>query len=265
MFSFFKKKSGPPDAAIVMKRAIILKHTLVKGLASPEPNSLAELQRQWTENDRIQFDKESRALSRQQIDKLIESGLWNEMEQYERDFMLAGPAEITQQSLLNAIWLAESAVCLLWALGFVDEIPPYDEQSDPKLTNRLPLEQVNVLLSKATLRSSSTVSKQRDLAELWHWRSRTRQLQEAGRMPANLPGGRTIEEVIRLVSEKAGGNHEIPAPIGNDFPAFGKSYRDLTAEEFSVMTSIAMERHRAFNWLCGYAPNNRWSETPTDT
>jgi len=26
-----------------------------------------------------------------------------------------------------------------------------------------------------------------------------------------------------------------------------------------------MERHKALNWLCGFAPGNRWDETPTDT
>jgi hypothetical protein len=30
-----------------------------------------------------------------------------------------------------------------------------------------------------------------------------------------------------------------------------KSYRDLSLEEFAMLTSIAEERHRAFNWLCG--------------
>ena len=43
------------------------------------------------------------------------------------------------------------------------------------------------------------------------------------------------------------------------------SYRDLTDEEWSSIRSIAFERHFALNWLCGYAPDNRWDETPTDT
>ena len=41
--------------------------------------------------------------------------------------------------------------------------------------------------------------------------------------------------------------------------------RDLTEEEWREVTSIAAERHFALNWLCGYAPGNRWDATPTET
>jgi hypothetical protein len=41
---------------------------------------------------------------------------------------------------------------------------------------------------------------------------------------------------------------DIPTPIGDDFPAFGKAYRDLTNEEYSQATSIAVEGHGAL-WL----------------
>ena len=84
-------------------------------------------------------------------------------------------------------------------------------------------------------------------------------------MPAELPGGMTVEQMLRLTSQKAADEGFIPRPIDGDFPALGKAYRDLSPTEFSIATSIAVERHRAFNWLCGYAPGNRWTETPTDT
>ncbi len=45
----------------------------------------------------------------------------------------------------------------------------------------------------------------------------------------------------------------------------GKAYRDLDDDEWSTVSSIAMERHFALNWLSGYAPNNNWDETPTET
>ena len=48
-----------------------------------------------------------------------------------------------------------------------------------------------------------------------------------------------------------------------DFPAFGKAYRNLSEDEYEQATSIAMERHLALNWLCGY--DSDWDETPTDT
>ena len=55
------------------------------------------------------------------------------------------------------------------------------------------------------------------------------------------------------------------APIENDFPAFGMPFRAVDQAQLFSLISIARERHKAFNWLCGYAPENRWDETPTDT
>ena len=84
-------------------------------------------------------------------------------------------------------------------------------------------------------------------------------------MPSGLPKGWTIEQVIQTVATKAAENGSFPAPIGNDFPVLGRPHHELTPDEFSRLTSIAMERHRAFNWLCGYSPGNRGAETPTET
>jgi hypothetical protein len=71
--------------------------------------------------------------------------------------------------------------------------------------------------------------------------------------------------VIELAAAKAATDGAFAAPIGSDFPAFGKAFRDLSEIEFAIVASIAQERHRAFNWMCGYAPGNRWDETPTGT
>ncbi len=262
MFPWLKKKTGPPRSGDATKRVIIFKHLLVKGLATAV---YAENMKGWNEAERNEFISEVQRRSADQIARLRKSGLWNEMDQHERDFIQAGPTDVTGQGLVNVSWLADSAVCLLWALGYVSAVPPYDQESDPKLTNELPLDSVDVLVKKATLRPADTIMKQRDLAELWHWRSRTRQLQESGRMPTGLHGGKSIDQIIQMAAAKAAGDGAFPAPIGDDFPAFGKPYRELTSEEFSRATSIAMERHRAFNWLCGYAPGNRWADTPTDT
>ena len=84
-------------------------------------------------------------------------------------------------------------------------------------------------------------------------------------MPEQLPGGLNLDQILQMVSTKAAHDGLIPRPIAEDFPAFGKPYRDLTPEEFSIATSIAIETHRAFIWLCGYAPGNYWAQIPTDS
>jgi hypothetical protein len=71
--------------------------------------------------------------------------------------------------------------------------------------------------------------------------------------------------VVRYVAPQAVKLGFIPNAIGEDFPALGRSYRELSADEWSRLRSIAMERHLALNWLCGFAPGNQWSATPTET
>jgi len=264
MFEWLKKKNEVPDASKVMARVIILKYLFVKALATPPAEYLAECREKWTRDEWNKFLDGERTQNMQLIERLRQSGLWNAMGQEERNFMEARSTELTQQARIDASWRVESIVCLLWALGYISELPPYDQQADPELTNKLPVESAEVLMKKAVLRDHTLTERQRDLAELWHWRSRTRQLQESKFM-FEFPDGMTIEKVIAMASAKAAKDGVIPTPIGDDFPAFGKAYRDLAQQEYSQATSIAVERHRALNWLCGLAPGNRWAETPTET
>ena len=264
MFAWLKKTSGPPTASDAMARVIILKYLFVKALATPPPEYLSGCRERWTEEEWNRFLAKERIQHNELAERLREGGLWNSMEREERSFLEMSSNKITQQMLVDASWSVESIVCLLWALGYISGLPPYDHQADPELTNNLPAEPAHILIKKAVLRPLALVEKQRGLAELWHWRSHTRQLQESN-YKFTFADGMTIERVIGMASAKAATDGVIPSPIGDDFPAFGKAYRDLTQVEYSQTTSIAMERHRALNWLCGLAPGNRWSETPTDT
>lgn len=247
-----------------MARAVILQYRFVKGMATPPPDTILRCKKIWTQQEWQKFVTQTASRNNAFVHTLRTSGLWDEMEALERSFILAGPDDVSQQDLLDSSWLSESIVCLLWALGYLSEIPPYDQQADPELTKKIPKEPIEVLLRNATLRSSQLIEKQRELAELWHWRSRTRQLQESGQDIA-LPNNYKIEDVIRIASSHAVADGINRSPIESDFPALGKPYHKLSDEDFSQVTSIAVERHRAFNWLCGFAPKNCWTDTPTDT
>lgn len=140
-------------------------------------------------------------------------------------------------------------------------MPPYDTQIDAealKLVAQLPR------LTHA-LRPQEELQHARDVAELWHWRSRTRYiLERPGEFAEFLKEG-NLDQIVRLAAEKAAENGDIPAPLHGDFPSRGKPYRELTAEEYSEVTSIASERHRAMNWLTGTARENRWDLVETNT
>jgi hypothetical protein len=262
MAAWFKRKDVRPDVTAVVARVIILKHIFVKALATPPSEYLAECKGIWSTDEWDEFLYLAQGKNEEQIEELRKNKLWNMMDDSERHFMQAGPADVSQKDRISALWRTESIACLLWALGYISELLPYDEQASAELSNKLPTDPAE--LKKAMLRPLDTIQKKRDVAELWHWRSRTRKLQETG-FNFQLSAGMTIEELLEKTSIKAATNRDIPTPIGKDFPAFGKAYGALTVEEYSQATSIAIERHLALNWLCGHAPDNRWADTPTET
>lgn len=264
MLRFFPKKSGPPSASDVASRALILKFQIVTAMATPPPEMLQPLLKSWSSADRAQFLQQYRQRQARVAEALKAAGVWSAMSSREQAFMSATPDQIDTQALRDVSWAMESAECLLWALGYVDRLPPYDTQSDVEHLKRLPVERMDALVRNATLRHADLIVKARDVAELWNWRSRTRQLQESGR-PVQLPNNMSLVDVVRMTAEKAAADGLFEAAVEGDFPAHGRSYAQLTADQWSAVNSIAMERHKALNWLCGYAPGNKWEDTPTDT
>ena len=124
--------------------------------------------------------------------------------------------------------------------------------------------------SLCKLRSRKELEAARSTAEVWHWRSRTRQLIEAGRSFDPSPemskaGLGSYDAIVRFTANKLKQSGELAQIVDDDFAVGGKAYRDLSKEDWANVTSITAERHFALNWLCGQAPGNRWDETPTDT
>lgn len=263
MFTWFNGSSS--DAAAAMKRVIILKYIFVKALATPPIEDLGGIMSQWSAEERSQFAKETASMFDNQIGQLKSAGLWQHVEEDERRFLQSGADQLTPKQRTDASWLAESIVCLLWALQIVPDLPPYDQEAGQQSVKKLPARSIGELIRRARLRPKQEIKKQRDLAELWHWRARTRKLQEDGQLQGQLSGGLTIHQIIEMSAAKGADKGDLPSPIESDFPSMGKPYRDLSSDEFATMTSIAQERHKAFNWLCGMSPSGLWADTPTGT
>ncbi len=158
----------------------------------------------------------------------------------------------------------------MWALGLIPAMPPYDSRFTPEIMKQGGIVDKAAFINSARLRADKEIDTARQTVELWNWRSRTRQLQEqkypyTPTEPMKKAGMNTLEDVIRITAQTAGNDGLLPPPISDDFPARGKAYRDLTADEWSEVRSIAMERHFTLNWLCGHAPGSQWDSTPTGT
>lgn len=254
-------KNSPPDGNVVVRRAQILAARVVHAMAWPSPDTMPAIIGNWSSEERERFIREYDGRARGVRESLESSGLWVDASTVEREFFSVRLLDRTVRQYLDSAWSMESLGCCLWALKQLPQMPAYDTQCSSAILEQVPRPGDSGAL---VLRRFAELEHARSIAELWHWRSRTRQLVEDKRK-IPLPDGLTLDEIVRTTATKAAAAGDIPEPCSGDFPVFGKAYRDLSSEEYLVATSIAVERHRALNWVCGRAPANRWADTPTET
>lgn len=264
---FGRKKQQPPSNEEVARRAIALRHVVtwalgvtpraeLEGAESLPPEQLAKL----------------RAATEQMRDTF-----WAELDPYrdaltpwERSFAETTMLSMPAQQQVQASWRIESFQVLLWAMGALDGLPEWSERANHRLTDPCLAAIGKKFISKCSLRSRRQLEEARSMAEVWHWRSRTRQLIEEGRAFDPSPemakaGLGSFDAIVRFTAKQLKQSGELSQIADEDFAVGGKAYRDLSPEEFTNVTSITVERHFALNWLCGRAPENRWDETPTGT
>ncbi len=192
------------------------------------------------------------------------SGLREWQSSVECELFRRKPGSWTTQELINAHWRGEALSMLLWALGVLEAVPPYDVHFNEAEVLRLVgvYGPVNHFIARAAMRPAVEIAHARDLAESWHWRANTTILMR-DKPDYRLPNGLTFARIIEWHARECYKLGEIPAPIDGDFPAMGKAFAALDSDEFSLMNSISRERQYAFNWLCGY--HEDWDKVRTDT
>ena len=272
MFEWFKKKAkkGPPTAGGVAMRLQVLKCVAAYSYVTPPREAVETLKSKCSASEAPAFEKKLAEMRNEFWNKARAAGLWEVMSAKECTFAETTCLTMTDRQRMNASWRIESVQILLWALNLIPEIPPYDQDCKPEILKKVPTGSVSAFAAGARLREADVLQKARDLAEFWHWRSRTRELIEDNTELKATPemsaaGMNSFDDIVRISAKSAFEKRNLPQLINGDFPALGKAYRDLTSDEWSMVQSITLERHFALNWLCGYAPNNEWDETPTDT
>lgn len=264
---WFSLKKDRPDAGDVAIRAVILRCVVSYAGVLPTSSALSNEKKWWTPAETKAFLRESER-ERDLIWSELGS-LKKHLSPVEKAFSRMTPETVTDREIMNGTWRAEALAVILWSLGVVDRILPLDETAGPDLMGHFWKLDVKEFVRGSALRPREEIDVARDIAESWHWRSRTRQLIEEGAAFPDSPhfseaGLFSFDDIVRqtVPLHEAEGTF---AAIDQDFPAFGKAYRDLSDDEWSTVRSITMERHFALNWICGYAPGHKWDETPTDT
>jgi hypothetical protein len=158
-------------------------------------------------------------------------------------------------AVIDAVWQAEGLGMLFWALGLV-ELEPFDKHFDPEWLIATPT-------AHGTLRAKAEIEHALDSARLWHWRARTDML-AAGEPGLELPEQwASLEQLVAVAAMRGYERGLLQSPLRGDFAAFGTGYRELSPGQRAELVSIAYERHRALEWLCGAGKS--WAETPTGT
>lgn len=192
---------------------------------------------------------------------LRDEGLQPAISPTERRLLETRLGRIPRDDADAASWRGEALAALGWALGLLDEMPPYDAPADLDALMTLipgPWDKTAPFRGGAPLRDEPAIAAARETAELWHWRATTADLLLA----ATGREARELTAVVREVAQDAAQAGLFPRPIGGDFPANGRPYRDLSPDDLAVLANVAAERHYALNWLCGFG--STWDDVPLD-
>jgi hypothetical protein len=179
----------------------------------------------------------------------------------ERHLLHARVGRLPTAAASEASWRSEALVALGWALHLLDEMPPYDAVADPTaVLEAVPTPWLTTAgwRRDARLRPEAAIATERERAELWSWRSRTADLARVAPDDERV----ALNAAVRDVADEGHILGLLPPPHRNDFPAHGRPYRSLTADEVADLGTVAEERLRALNWLCGFGAT--WDDVPLD-
>jgi len=230
----------PPSADKVARRAIVLSVVSCRGIVEGHPK----------------HSKEGRDLVKRSDLWLRAIGLEDELSDWERQILVSPFGDLADRDRIDASWLSEAVTILAWSLGKF-ELPGFDEQCDPAAAaNSLGfLEPTDsTALRQPRLRPPEELDEYNEFIYNLHWRVRDFSLNRRSYDFESLARKAWGEPVLRhglKIQEK-------------DLCVGGVPISRAKESEWRALVSITRERHRASNWLIGYASEDFY-EVTTDT
>ena len=191
---------------------------------------------------------------------LRDQGLQHQVTAREAALLDSPIGAIAAEAIAEVSWQGEALASLAWAVGVVD-MPPLDATSDlgpiMDLVPR-PWDAIDAWMSESAIVSESDAARQRELAEIWHWRAATELLLRE----ASATDRRDYTAAITEVAAEAGAAGIVPSLRDRDFPVRGRSFNELSDTEVDELVAVTGQRLRALNWLCGFGKS--WDDVPLD-
>lgn len=234
------KNPPPPSAEHVARRAVILSAVSYRG---------------FLEGDRLN-PKGAAVLAQNSRDWLNSLGIDKDLNTWERQILDAPFGSLSERDCIDASWLSEAVVVMAWALQRA-ELPRFDEPCDPaESANSLGflLPKRGTVLNRPKLRKAAIMGEYNEVIYNVHWRVRDFSLYQRSYDFEALARKAWGEPVLRhglVIAEK-------------DLCVNGTSISRADEGDLHRLMSITQERHRASNWMIGYASENFYDVT-TDT
>jgi hypothetical protein len=228
-----------PSPEKVARRAIVLSVVACRG---------------FTERDRT--NPEAKALAEKASEWLSDIGLWDELTEWEAQVLAAPFGELQEKDEINASWLIEASVVMAWALRATD-LPAYNEQCDPAdAATSLGFMQSadQTVLANPRLRSQDELNEFNWFIYNVHWRIRDFTFNKRKYDFEDLAHKAWGEPVLKFGLTL----------LESDLAVQGMPLYKSNEVASRTLGSITRERHRASNWLVGYASGDFY-EVTTDT
>ncbi len=180
----------------------------------------------------------------------------DELEDWEKAVITRPLGTLSDQERADAAWLSEGMLVLAWALGR-HPIPPYDEAvvaADAAETLGLLKPRAETVLTNPVLRSSAELEEFSQDIFLLHWR-----LREFALRPRPIDFA-TLAKTAWFGSMSLARVRLIDGDLAIGIERIDKADESL----IRLCSSIAIERHRAINWLVG-GSSDIYSEVDTST
>ena len=151
-------------------------------------------------------------------------------------------------TILRMSWQVEPLGMLLWALGYVEQVPEFVSMFDTELVMK-PLDLGTPIVDFiwcAQLRPMEQLVRTMECAELWVWRGRARELEQLGIRPSN---GSSFRDIVATRTRQATETGHLSASLCDDFAVFDTPYSDLDRSTFMYVRAIAQKRYQTLTWL----------------